>query len=51
MLTSRIFPRWSFKVCGGANSDKVYASPSGNIAAFTHQAKRISNQDGFFVRW
>ncbi len=50
MFTSRIFSRWSVRVCGGQNSDRVYVSPRGNIAAFTHHADREENEDGFLVR-
>jgi len=50
MFISGIFSRWSFKVCGGQNSDRICVSPRGNIAAFTHEAGRKTNGDGFFFR-
>ncbi|MFA5113456.1 MAG: protein phosphatase 2C domain-containing protein [Candidatus Margulisiibacteriota bacterium] len=36
-------------VCGGANSKRVYTARRGALAAYTNQAGRAENQDGFLA--
>jgi serine/threonine protein phosphatase PrpC len=49
VIIGKFFSRAGKLVCGGDNSRRVYTARGGALAAYTHQAGRPENQDGFLV--